>query len=231
MKQSLFSSGPTELTHASMACSPSTMQVPDGGLARVRQGISRDPVFAIMPVESGEEMREYLVSVSDTTFRGGDDYYYRLEISTDPHVEAIHPVVAREEESDFSVYGYGLPGGRPVSGRTDGLQVSDLRFAPDFGQSLETENTRGPARTRPLFPDVAVARIETATVRLPDPFSGRVLMTRSAQNTVVDAGGNDKPEHAQHLENLPCDVAGQFFSPSRCRLVSLRRPKGTDVSD
>ena len=70
------------------------------------------------------------VRVNDSTFRGGDDYGYHLEVSTAPHVDFVLPAAVRAgTNGQVTVFGRNLPGGlpSPLTGRDDQpLQRLDL---------------------------------------------------------------------------------------------------------
>ena len=172
-------------------------------VAHVRQGMSRDPVVTFRPVESGD----YLVEVHDTTFRGGGDYPYVLEVSRRAVVQAAHPVVARAGvETEFTLFGHNLPGGSMVSGHRDGLQSLEVRFAPDFDA---THFAGGLA-----IGSVAAARVSGGSVQLPAPLADTsVFLARAGdatENVTREEAQNDSLASAQPL-NLPSDVAGQFY--------------------
>jgi hypothetical protein len=55
---------------------------------------------------------EYRLKVHDFTFRGGDDYFFRLSASRRPHVDFIFPPAAMPgAKGNFTIYGRNLPGG------------------------------------------------------------------------------------------------------------------------
>lgn len=170
-------------------------------VARSKQGMTRDPVITFQPPESGD----YVIEVSDATYRGGDDYGYRLEVSRRAQVDAIHPVAARPGiESEFTLYGHNLPGGTPVSGgdRLGNLQSMRVRFRPDFEHGSFAQGF--------AIAPAAAARIDGASVKLPVPLSSSCVFLAEAGDEVLAEQSNDDIASAQSL-SLPCEVAGQFF--------------------
>ena len=171
-------------------------------LVHFRQGITRDPVLSFLPPEDGE----YLIEVRDSTYRGGDEYSYVLELSQRPYVDAIHPAVAKPGVSQsFQLYGHNLPGGQPVSGTRSGLQSLAVTFAPEF---LDGQFARALS-----LGSVAASRLRGGAVPLPTPLAGSVFMGRTDEDVsgvTLETGENNLPSAAQEI-TLPADVAGQFY--------------------
>jgi len=177
-----------------------TVYGPDGKrVSRVRQSQSNDPMLTLLPPLDGE----YLVEVWDATYRGGSDYFYRLEVSNRSQVEAIHPVVAKEKENaEYTIYGFNLPGGLPVSGVAGNLQSRTIEMTPDFASASF-------AAALPLG-QASAARIDGGSVALPVPLStNHVFMARAKHGVTVEQS-NDSLASAQSL-SVPVDVAGQFY--------------------
>ncbi len=103
-----------------------------------------DPVISVLDLNRHELSRSargflsfrvpagggVFVRVNDSTFRGGDDYGYHLEVSTAPHVDFVLPAAVRAgTNGQVTVFGRNLPGGlpSPLTGRDDQpLQRLDL---------------------------------------------------------------------------------------------------------
>ena len=70
------------------------------------------------------------VRVNDSTFRGGEDYGYHLEVSSAPHIDFVLPAAVRAgTNGHLTVFGRNLPGGvpSPLAGRDDqALQQLEL---------------------------------------------------------------------------------------------------------
>ena len=62
-------------------------------VARNRDHFGRDAFVEI----SSETDGEYLIALSDILYRGNDEYFYRLKISTDPHIDFVDPPAERSE--------------------------------------------------------------------------------------------------------------------------------------
>jgi hypothetical protein len=57
----------------------------------------------------------YQLRLNDQTYRGGDDYHYRLTLSAGPHLELALPTSLRIGETNrVTLFGRNLPGGSPL---------------------------------------------------------------------------------------------------------------------
>lgn len=173
-------------------------------MGRSVQGMTRDPAMTFVAPADGH----YVIEVWDRTFRGGEDYFYRLELSERAQVEAIFPPVARDGvETDFTLYGFNLPGGQPISSEPskERLQSLTMRFKPDF-------TSTHPFAAGLASGVVAGATLDGASLQLPVPFSGadKVFVERTDYEVVVEQGNNETRETASAIK-VPGVVAGQFF--------------------
>lgn len=77
-------------------------------IARDRQRYGRDPFLELNAKQDGE----YFLAISDVLYRGGPDYYYRLSLSTRPHIDFILPPAGQPgSQKRYTIYGRNLPGG------------------------------------------------------------------------------------------------------------------------
>ena len=59
---------------------------------------------------------EYLLKLNDGAFRGGNEYFYRLDVHQAPHIAFVYPPAGLAgQTSRFSLYGYNLPGSQRVT--------------------------------------------------------------------------------------------------------------------
>ncbi len=153
---------------------------------------------------------EYLLRVSCFTYtQGGIDYFYRLQVSTTPWIDAVFPpAVEPGREAEVTVFGRNLPGGTP-----DRNSVLD-------GQPLERLTMKvmppaaGAARGRLDFPGPVPplgAALAGFTLRLKNDAgaSNPYLLTYARAPVVLDAGDNDTREKAQKV-SVPCEIAGRI---------------------
>ena len=173
-------------------------------LARVFQGITRDPVMTFIAPADGQ----YIVEVGERTYRGGEDYAYLLEVSQRPHVDTIFPTMARDgEEREFQVYGFNLPGGEPISGTASAgyLQQLKLTFVPDFSAAIPFAAGLSRGTT-------ASALTDGASIELPVPLSSAnlVFIEKCSREITIETDANDSETAAQEVA-VPATIAGQFY--------------------
>jgi len=78
-------------------------------VARNRDTFGRDPFLEV----GGKVDTEYFLAVSDILYRGGNEHFYRLEISDRPHIDLIDPPAGEPGSTGtYTLYGRNLPGGR-----------------------------------------------------------------------------------------------------------------------
>lgn len=174
---------------------------PDGRrLHKARQSLTQDPALSFDPPKNGD----YLVEVHDATFQGNQPY--ALEVSERPWIEAIFPPIAQPGvETEFTVFGYNLPNGQPISGfETRGhLQQSTIRFTP----TEDLASTSGNWVTR-MHP--AAARLDGSYYRLAERFSAAPPVFLAASPEPVTRETDSSSETPQPLV-VPAEVTGQFF--------------------
>ncbi|MBL9134572.1 MAG: hypothetical protein JNK85_01825 [Verrucomicrobiales bacterium] len=98
----------------------------------------------------------YLLALHDVTFRGGDEYAFRLVASTGPHLDAVAPgVLIPGKSQSVILYGRQLPGGKPSAvGGADGRLLESCEVtiqAPEPHAFTETAAYRPATVTQPGF--------------------------------------------------------------------------------
>ena len=152
----------------------------------------------------------YLIQVHDTIFRGGTEYFFRLENSSGPHVDFVSPpIVPSFSESEITLFGRNLPGSKPA-----GFKAVD-------GQSLERLSVKISELTQTgqpggvVLPPAAIV-LDGGVFRLPgnsvasNPF---FVALRPGNPLTMEQGGNDTADRAQRIP-APGLVAGSFY-PAR----------------
>jgi flagellar motor protein MotB len=142
----------------------------------------------------------HLLRVHDLTFRGGDEYGYRLTAGSGPWIDFVDPpVVKAGGETEVTVYGRGLPGGSPA----EGLSIE--------GRPLEKRAVKvaPPAEARSgeafFFPGEASA----------DVFAWRLEGSNPVRLMSVDGAAtpesepNDDPAKAPKIQ-IPAQVVGRL---------------------
>ena len=150
----------------------------------------------------------YTIKLHDFIYGGGDEYAYRLSISTRPRVDFVFPPSGVPGgKSLYRIYGRNLPGGESAPGVTiDGkpLEVATVEIELPGVEAA----TALPAAT---LIEPAESGIDAMAYRLPTAQGPTepVLIGFAAAPVVVEQEPNDDPQKAQPL-SPPCECAGQF---------------------
>lgn len=152
----------------------------------------------------------YFLQVSDFLYRGGEDYFYRLTLSTGPRIDFVMPPAGLPgTKTNFNVYGRHLPGGKTVKDWTmDGKPLEQLTVSIEIPTN---ERTRQRLSTGfPVHPSDAVMDGFEYRLSTPRGISNPVLLGFATGPVVLEEEPNNRPGQAQTL-TPPCEVAGQFF--------------------
>ncbi len=152
---------------------------------------------------------QYLLRIHDFTYRGGDEYFYRLTIGAGPHIDYIFPPAGLPAtKGKFDLYGRNLPGAAPAKELSvDGKPLEKLNVEIEFS---------GEPSSRPLA--VAGFALKPASsvldgleyrLRTPQGVSNPVFVSLATAPVVLEQEPNNKPIEAQKVV-LPCEIAGQF---------------------
>lgn len=166
---------------------------------------------------------EYQLKVYDFLFRGGGEYFYRLAISTGPHIDFIFPPSGLAgTKSKYLLYGRNLPGGAPAKDLTiDGKPLEQLE--------VEIELPREPtAQKQSSSPQqLADAVLDTFEYRLSTPqgVSNPVLLGFATGLVVPERQPNDQPAQAQSI-SPPCEFVGQLYPAGDRDWVTFEAKKG-----
>jgi hypothetical protein len=179
---------------------------PDGReLERARQGGLLDHTAAADGT--------LIVKVHDFVYRGGDQYFYRLTVTTGPHIDFVFPPAAEQGKvAKVSVFGRNLPGGSPSKFTLDGKVLDQLTVDltapadPAARQRLGTTLSLGGASASL---DGFEYRVKGANGALSNP----ALLTFAQGSVITEVEPNNSPDKAQAV-SLPVNIAGQFASPN-----------------
>ena len=150
-------------------------------------------------------MAEYFVKLYDFTYAGGEDYPYRLTVSTGPYIDFILPAAGTPgSNGQYTVYGRNLPGGQPAGISSHGRPLEKL-----------TVNIALPASMDVLDPKVDLepfsAGIDAVPFSINSPTgpSNVVMVQLSSTIPVLEVEPNDKAAQAQKIV-VPGEIDGQF---------------------
>ncbi|MEQ2008428.1 MAG: hypothetical protein ABMA26_16730 [Limisphaerales bacterium] len=190
----------------SRAASALLLLSPDGReLERARQGGLLDHTAAADGI--------LIVKVHDFVFRGGDQYFYRLTVTTGPQIDFVFPPAAEQgRTAKVTVFGRNLPGGSPSKFTMDGKVLDQL--------SVDLAAPGDPAARQRLATTLSLGSVSAGL----DGFEHRVkgaggllsnpaLLTFSHGPVTTEAEPNNSPDKAQKV-SLPASLAGQFATPN-----------------
>lgn len=191
-------------------------------VARSRRGGLLD----FLPPEDGR----YILRLHDLTYRGGDEFFYRLTAGSRPHLDAIFPPAGEPgSKNKYTLYGRNLPGGKACDLRADdGTPLEKLE--------AEIEIPRDPAPS--LGPDAAVllggagAGVDAIAYRLKSDagLSNPMLIALTGGPvTLVPASHTLDPDArtpAARKLSLPCEVAGRFYPHDHADVFTFDAAKG-----
>jgi hypothetical protein len=168
---------------------------------------SRDDAVldAVLPADG-----TYIVRVAQFTYTaGGPDYFYRLNVTTAPWIDAVFPpVVVPGVPNAVTVYGRNLTGGVPdPKAVIDGRPLEKVTVTvtpPASAEDLQRLAFRG------LVPPHAGA-VDGFEFRMRNDAgaSNPFLLTFATAPVVLDNGANDTAETAQPV-NVPCEICGRI---------------------
>jgi len=159
-----------------------------------RLHFGRDPLVDVRVPADGE----YFLAVSDTLYRGNAQFFYRLELSTDPLVDFVFPPAGRPgAEQDFVFHGRNLPGGSLGEGLSwEGKPIETLDVRLEVPEEARVPPGIFPGKPRQGMLPAFTHRIEGAN---PVRIGFATAPVREEQQ------GRER----QKLE-VPCEVAGRF---------------------
>lgn len=151
---------------------------------------------------------QYILKVHDFTYRGGDEYFYRLTVGTGPHIDYILPPSGvAGTKSRFDLYGRNLPGGMPSTNLfADGKPLERLTVEiemPDDSTIAVASAGVSPG------PASSVLGLIEYRLRTPQGTSNPLLLSLATAPVVSEQEPNSEPGEAQRI-TLPCEIAGQF---------------------
>ena len=162
----------------------------------------------------------YVIKLHDLTFAGGPEYFYRLTLTTGPHLDFVFPPYgAAGTKGKFTLYGRNIPGGTAANiTALDGKPLEKLDVEIDIPT---TANTRMDGLASP-----AAASVPGFSYRLKSPqTSSAVFIGFSGSPVVSEQEPNNDAGHAQKL-TPPCEVAGQFFPAADVDTFTFDAKKG-----
>jgi len=163
----------------------------------------------------------YLVKLSDLSFQGGPDHFYRISVTAGPHIDFIFPLSGQPGvKSKFTLYGRNLPGGAPAGiAGSDGkaLDKLDVEIEPPAAVEL-----RGDGLTAL---EAADAEGFTWRLKTAQGISNPVLISLCGAPVIAEQIPDQQPAQAQKL-SPPCEIDGRFLPPEAAHWFTFDAKKG-----
>jgi hypothetical protein len=170
-------------------------------LKRVAGTRSSDPLLDVTADVDGL----HLLQVSEQTYKGGDEYFYRVTVGAGPWIDfADPPALKAGAETAVTLYGRGLPGGQPAGIEIDGRPVEKVQAAVKAPAASDERAIEAFTLPGDASADVFTWRWASGAGA---SNAVRFLLTDAAPAAEVEP--NDDPAKAAAL-TLPARVAGRL---------------------
>src|SRR5688572_4546757 len=147
----------------------------------------------------------HALTVSDQTYKGGDEYFYRVTVGAGPWIDYVDPPALKAgAETPITVYGRGLPGGQPAGMELDGRPIEKVQVTVKAPAKAEDRAIEAFTLPGDASADVFVWRWMSASGA---SNAARFLLTADAATAEVEP--NEDPEKAAVLA-LPARVTGRL---------------------
>ena len=159
---------------------------------------------------------EFVIKVYDIQFRGGDEFWYRLEIRKGPWLDfALPAAIEPGTKSKVTLYGRNLPGGKPSEFKIDGKALQELEVEVE----APTEPKPSYINRRPA--DAAVSGFEYRLTSA-DGNSNPILLSFASAKPIL--------EKTNLLAPVPCEIQGQFYPRENVDTYQFEATKGDSLT-
>jgi len=166
-------------------------------VGRNRQRYGRDPFLELNVKQDGD----YLLAVSDILYRGGAEYFYRLSVSDQPHIDFIYPPAGEPGSiKKYQVFGRNLPGGSMGTGvRLNGQPLEMVEVEIELPGEPKTPETFHPGTPRQgLLPGFDFHFEGSNSYRI--GFATAPVVLENEQSSLQNM-------------TIPAEIAGRFGQP------------------
>ena len=168
---------------------------------------------------------EFFVRLNDFLYKGGDDYVYRLSVTTRARIDMVYPPLGKAgTNAKFTVYGRNLPGGQPSEWKT---KKGKLLEKKEIHVQLPAGDSRAKLKLTDYL-DPRRAALDHLEYRLKSPqgTSGAAFIGYGVDNPIFETdSNNDLPGKAQ-LVKVPCEFVGKFFPSADKDRIRFTAKKG-----
>jgi len=195
---------------------------PNGAVLRRVRNVNRgDPVIALTIPATGT----YQLEIYDFTYRGGNDYTYRLTIDTRPEIRFVYPPVGTPgTRQAYTVYGHNLPNGHKSGEKLFGteLEETSLDIALPNGDEQIHKLPVAPA----VPPKSGLLNGKLFRINGKGGRSNAVLVQYATAPVVLEEESQeDGPDVAQRVP-IPCEFVGRLYPRHDVDWISFEAKKG-----
>ena len=151
----------------------------------------------------------YLLKLHDLAFGGGPEFFFRLTLTTGPHLDFVFPPCAKPgTKGKFTLYGRNLPGGTPanLTGH-DGKPLEKLEVEIDVPATVDTH---ADGLSKP-----AAAALDGFSYRLTSPHASNPVFIGFTNEPVVTEQGAEQRDPGPRAEDHAAREAKWPASSSR----------------
>lgn len=170
-------------------------------LGTAHYNVNRDPLLDVTLPADGE----YLVKAHDFVYGGGEEFGYRLTLTSGPHLDfVLPPAGVPGTTGSFTLYGRNLPGGQLSEFTSQGKPLQKLAV-----------NIAVPNDPSQLDPQLSLSSYSTGidgfsyALSGPTGVSNAVLISFASSPVALEQEPNNDPAKAQAIA-VPGEIAGQF---------------------
>ncbi len=181
-----------------------------------RAGRTSDALIVFDPPTAGD----FVLRIYDQSYRGGDEFVYRLQLHTGPLSLAVLPDAGLAgEKQSLDLLGLNLPGETTAGGRWRRFDLQRKALAVEFPRDgLQYD------RNLPVTPiEAALDSFSTPVAGDASPLSARLHFAQVAPQREQEP--NDSPSAAQRLM-VPAEIAGQFATVGDVDRFEIEVKKG-----
>ena len=170
-------------------------------LGTAHYNIQRDPLLDVTLPADGE----YLIKVTDFVYGGGEEFSYRLTLTTGPHLDfVLPPAGVPGTNGPFTLYGRNLPGGQPSEFTSQGKPLQKLTV----NIAVPNDPTQLDAQV-PLDSFSSGADGFAYAFTGPTGVSNSVLLSFAGSPVTMEKEPNNDPSKGQAI-TVPGEFSGQF---------------------
>ncbi len=181
-----------------------TMEAYDAHGRRLATGHSAtgpDPLMDLTLPADGD----YYLKVFDAVFRGGHEYFYRLQLHTDAHIDFVIPAAGLAGSSEtYTLFGRNLPLGTPAGIAAGGFPLEKLAVPITLPADDSLLQSGQHVSSYQADSDQVDYVLESHDAR-----SNDVPIHFAANPVVLETEPNDSRDAAQRID-VPVEITGQF---------------------